>query len=254
MSERVFIKVEPRKFTASTVAAMLVVAFDPRALEDFRKLALMILGRGARSQRDQIRELYQWVSERVGYLPDPAHVERVEHPKQLAASALFNPVQARGDCDDSSALCVALCHSIGIQTRLVLTDQLWKGGEPSWHHVHCEAWDGRQWLPMEAAYADRVEFGKRVAGFRVVVYPRDLPESKLFAGQGQPEGLGFVTDVIVAGAGILRQVISGRVREKVQEFQIFAAEAIARAEKRKGLALQDLEEEVEPASSSSFTS
>jgi len=85
------------------------------------------------------------VREQVTYLPDPAGVERVTHPANIA-ERLLNGEAVSGDCADHAGLIAAAAANIGMRASLVVQ---WNEGEQP-HLIAAVHTEGR-WVPLDAA-------------------------------------------------------------------------------------------------------
>ena len=98
---------------------------DPKVL----RFAEEAVGRGTRAE--QARNLFDFLRDRVRYVPDPVGVEMTKSPGVMVEEILSRGF-ATGDCDDHSCLAYALLNLVGIRTKLRV---IWLG-KPSPQHIY----------------------------------------------------------------------------------------------------------------------
>lgn len=122
-------------------------------------------------------------------------------------------------CDDHTALNMALLGSIGIATRAVVSEDPTRPGSsnlPMWAHIFCEALvrknpkSQRQWVPVDSSMWF-LDFGKKVGGRSTTIYPGDIPADIIFdASKDGSQGLGFVSRAIALGSKYVDRAMKQR--------------------------------------------
>jgi hypothetical protein len=121
-------------------------------LPETRRLALCFAKSPVHDPNDKealARDIHAWVRDCIKYVNDPAGEELSDSDQVLAAGC--------GDCDDKARLFVALCRSIGIESRI---RPCFDG--PDFVHVQAEACVGRpkRWQIVELIVRG-VAFGEK---------------------------------------------------------------------------------------------
>lgn len=101
---------------------------DPKVL----RFAEEAVGRGTRAE--QARTLFDFLRDRVRYVPDPVGVEMTKSPGVLVEEILSRGY-ATGDCDDHACLAYSLLKLVGIPAKLRV---IWLG-KPAPQHIYVVA-------------------------------------------------------------------------------------------------------------------
>ena len=141
-----------------TVAVMIDGALRSQDHLEVRLLAEEICnGLGSKDYASEIIAIYYFVLSRTRYMRDPRTIELVRAPhvvvKELATGATPNL-----DCDDMTALLVALLLAIGAEVRIV-TVAFRKAiyqGKVQYSHVYCQAREPRTgaWITLDPVAAE----------------------------------------------------------------------------------------------------
>lgn len=107
----------------------------------------------------EIRAVFEFVRDRIRYTRDVRSAETLQTPPATLEIA-------HGDCDDKATLLAALLGAIGHPTRFVAVGFT----RPEHHsHVYAEAWDGTQWIALDAAMPHHMGWSPPGAIARMVV-------------------------------------------------------------------------------------
>lgn len=220
--------------TAATLAAMAAYCLAPETVAALRPLALRITAR-AHSREDEAKAIYRWVRTRVRYVRDPAGLEHVSDPVEVARKAEAGSVLAAEDCDGHATLVGALCTCVGLPVRFVVTEDpsnVSTEERPWWAHVHAEAELEQGWCPLDSALSF-VPLGSRVRGRRTYLDLADMPSEVLEdAGQGSQNRLGFIASVVQSSSQLVQSLIGARTQAKLADAQADAERAWAAAQSR----------------------
>lgn len=129
-------------------------------------------------------------------------------------------------CDDHTAVNMALLSAIGIPTRAVITEDPSNPGPasaPYWAHIYCEAEaskslaGSKSWVPVDSSMWF-LKFGEKVGGKHTMVYPSDIPPDIYFdaakTGRGIRGGLGFIGRAISLGTKYVDKVMNKRIKSE----------------------------------------
>lgn len=146
-----------------------------------------------------IRPAFDALRARFSYVPDPLDLDIVQTP----GLTLSNDA---GDCDDATALVLAVARSLGLKGRAVLVSR----DGPTRHalHVYPEVQLGGAWVPMDlaspTAYGDVPRFDGRIVREAREVDPFGVP------------GVGFL-DAILGGVASIFGASSAKSAAKANE-------------------------------------
>ncbi len=102
--------------------------------------------------------LDDWIRQRFVYRGE---IEEVLRTPRFMLQELYWQSYFEGDCDDVSTLTAAMLNVLGIPARFVAI----RVDGPEFKHVYVEAWDGSDFVPIDAT----VERGTRYAAIERMV-------------------------------------------------------------------------------------
>lgn len=133
---------------ARTVGHMRRLVREGRKHPAIRAAALSIIGALApRDTEGEARALFEFVRDQIRYVRDV-------HATETLAQAPITLAMHAGDCDDQVILLAALCESVGLPTRFVLSAHVTPG---ELDHVCLEVLAGDEWRGCDPTEA--VPFG-----------------------------------------------------------------------------------------------
>ncbi len=217
-----------------TVQSVVELAYSPADTRAVRSHALL-LTMGTKSKDQAAKRLFDPLRRHIKYQFDPRNREFVQRPAWLLQHGRRGTHLAAGDCDDHSAVQLALCSALGLRCRIVLTenpDNMGPLDDPWFEHIHIEVEiEPERWRPIDSSL-EWLDFGERATGSRrKYIDPEALGERVL---NGRPS-LGFA-DLVAKGAGmatdIAVSVIGGEAQKKAAKYAAHAKEVAAQAELR----------------------
>ena len=207
---------------AETVTAVISYAHEPETTAEIREIALLITHQaGAKTELQKAKALHDWVKSHIRYDKDPIYREFVQQPLWLIREGFRKSHKASGDCDDHTAVNMALLGALGFATRAVVSEDPSNPGpshSPHWAHIFCETQvrarpdAKRKWVPIDSSMWF-LKFGTKVGGKNTHIYPGDIPPDVYFdSGRGRT-GLGYVAKAIELGTPYVNKVMRKRTNK-----------------------------------------
>lgn len=170
---------EPFRGAPHTVAHIKRVAVEAQGYYPVRLLAEDIIGYlGNKDYLSEILAIYYWVLSHVRYANDPRNVELVRSPSEILRRLKLNVARLRQgwrpslDCDDLTALLLALFLSIGRECQVVTVafkTAIYRG-EQQYQHVYIRVREPRTgtWIVLDPVAAeDASEMLRRVKHVKI---------------------------------------------------------------------------------------
>jgi transglutaminase-like putative cysteine protease len=156
---------EPFKGAPHTVAHVKRVALEAQGWYPLRVLAEDVCGQlGSKDYVSEILALYYWVLSHTRYANDPRNVELVRSPREVLERLKHAVTQLRSgwrpslDCDDLTALLVALFLAMGREVRIVTVafKNAFYLGKRQFQHVYIQVREPRsgQWIVLDPVAAE----------------------------------------------------------------------------------------------------
>lgn len=165
---------EPFYGAPHTVEHIKRVALEAQTFYPLRLLAEDIVGRlGSKDYLSEILAIYYWVCSHTRYANDPRTIELVRSPEELLERLKQNVGALRQiaandnaatrwkpsvDCDDMTALLLALCLSLGREVRIltVAFRNAFFAGKRQYQHVYVQVREPRtlQWIVLDPVAAE----------------------------------------------------------------------------------------------------
>lgn len=236
---------------AATVERLAGMVFSIPDQEFYRAAAVHVTRQAGNTRQDRAKAIYDFIRRRVRYVHDPHVYEHVTHPRKTLKRAFDNDPDNAEDCDGHAVVVAALCQSVGIPVRFVLTeDPEAPNPDPSdvpwWAHIHAEARTENGWIPLDTALGREpwnVPFNHAVHGRRCEIELEGFSPQSLGPITKRPKlaGLDPISSMIVAIKDIGVSLIQGDASKKVAavekqmqresaEIQLKYAETVAELE------------------------
>jgi transglutaminase-like putative cysteine protease len=171
---------EPFQGAPHTVEHIKRVALEAQTHYPLRLLAEDVVGRiGSKDYLSEILAIYYWVCSHVRYANDPRTIELVRSPREVLARSRAMQGKMQGavarlrrsfaaggknawkpslDCDDITALLIALFLSVGREVRImtVAFRDAFFGGTRQYQHVYVQVREPRtlQWIVVDPVAAE----------------------------------------------------------------------------------------------------
>lgn len=184
---------EPFSGAPHTVEHIKRVALEAQRSYELRLLAEDVIGRlGPKDYLSEILALYYWVCANVRYCNDPRTIELVRSPRevvmrinQMTPKLARAVTQLRGracgdkygwkpslDCDDMTALFVALMLAVGREVRVITVAfrDAFFAGQRQYQHVYVQVREPRtmQWIVLDPVAAeDCAQMLRRVKAVKI---------------------------------------------------------------------------------------
>lgn len=170
---------EPFRGAPHTVAHIKRVALEAQGFYPLRLLAEDIVGQlGSKDYLSEILAIYYWVLSHMRYANDPRTVELVRSPREMlqrlkrAVTQLRSGWRPSVDCDDLTALLVALFLSMGREVRIltVAFRDAFYAGKRQYQHVYVQVREPRtgQWIVLDPVAAEAAgEMLRRVKAVKI---------------------------------------------------------------------------------------
>lgn len=176
---------EPFKGAPHTVAHIKRLALKAQGYYPLRLLVEDIVGRlGSKDYLSEILAVYYWVLAHTRYANDPRTVELVRSPREVLARLERTVTELRGsfagktawkpslDCDDLTAMYVAMFLALGREVRIVTVAfrDAFYAGKRQYGHVYVQVREPRtgQWIVLDPVAAeDTGDMLRRVVAVKI---------------------------------------------------------------------------------------
>jgi transglutaminase-like putative cysteine protease len=159
---------EPFRGAPHTVAHIKRVALEAQGFYPLRLLAEDVCGQlGSKDYLSEILALYYWVLSHTRYANDPRTVELVRSPREVLGRLQRAVTQLRAgwrpslDCDDLTALLVAIFLAMGREVRIVTVAfrNAFFRGQRQFQHVYVQVREPRsgQWIVLDPVAAEATD-------------------------------------------------------------------------------------------------
>lgn len=157
---------EPFRGAPHTVAHIKRVAISAQGHYPLRLLAERIVGNlGSKDYTSEILAIYYWVLNNTRYANDPRNIELVRTPQEIlrrvksAVSSYEKGWRPSLDCDDMTALLLALYLSLGREVRVITVafKLMTFRGQRQYQHVYIQVREPKSttWIVLDPVAADK---------------------------------------------------------------------------------------------------
>jgi hypothetical protein len=209
----------PRDRVAETVAAVLALAREgSRGLpvSQFVRQVAVDMGPGRVDSLLLFRRAYALLLTRWSFVPDPYGEERVQSPEESLQTTA-------GDCDDATALVLAVARSLGLRGAAVLLSREAEGNLLALH-IYAEVQGPDGWIPADLSeglpVGEAPDLGAAIRRDRYILDAE------------APPGVGFLPAILAAGLGLASAFVGAAATRSAAKEQRKSVESQSEAAER----------------------